>query len=365
VTREGLYPERIGPYRVTGLIVTFEIPRDVQLHTDAIVELIAPVFGAGTALRISSVGSEQPYTPDVVLDGQLPTMQLVKDALKEMGIRDKQREQLLQMLANITAITEQLRTDLPEIASKMKSTLDHADASMARVEKLLEDVAPTIRDGLTDARQALADVREVIRNVRERYKTWRERVDSITSGIDESVKLVRDIVKDNGPTITKFINDAGAIMVEVREKRLKEVEKIIAKIDKSMDNFMVSTAELRDLLVSQRPVLERTLANAQLASDQLKLATIEIRRSPWRLLYVPKDEELETDNLYDAARAFALAAGTLDAASQELRAVVEKTPDNKAEIERQIKHLELLFERFEDAEQRFKAALEERAPKSD
>ena len=153
-------------------------------------------------------------------------------------------------------------------------------------------------------------------------------------------------------------------MKDVREQKLKQFETVLGKAETSLDNVIAATGEVKELTVTQRPVLERTLANAQLASDQLKLATIEIRRSPWRLLYVPKDEELETDNLYDAARAFALAAGTLDSASSELRAVVEKSPNNKSEIERQIKHLELLFERFEESEKRFRAALEDRANSS-
>jgi hypothetical protein len=111
--------------------------------------------------------------------------------------------------------------------------------------------------------------------------------------------------------------------------------------------------------VGQRPVLERMVANLQLSADQLKLATIEIRRSPWRLLYKPDEKELETDNLYDAARSFALAAGTLDAATQSLQAVAEKTPNDQAKIEEMVKHLEALYERFEEAEAEFWKALKD------
>ena len=44
-------------------------------------------------------------------------------------------------------------------------------------------------------------------------------------------------------------------------------------------------------------------------------AMIEIRRSPWKVLYRPTEKELENELLYEATRSFAVAAADMKAAS--------------------------------------------------
>ena len=99
------------------------------------------------------------------------------------------------------------------------------------------------------------------------------------------------------------------------------------------------------------------MANAHLTSEQLKLASIEIRRSPWRLLYTPKQKELETDNLYDAARSFAMAAGALDSAVHGLKALSQDEAREPEDVQRMLDYLEKLVARFEEAETDFWTAL--------
>ena len=90
---------------------------------------------------------------------------------------------------------------------------------------------------------------------------------------------------------------------------------------------------------------------------QLKLAGIELRRAPWRLLYKPSDQELETDNLYDAARSFAQAAEALDATVHSLESVMDKGLADEAELQRRLDYLMRLFDRFQEAETSFWQAL--------
>jgi hypothetical protein len=53
---------------------------------------------------------------------------------------------------------------------------------------------------------------------------------------------------------------------------------------------------------------------------------MEIRRSPWKILYQPNSDQVAHENLYEAARSFVLAAGDLRAAGESLRLVVERDP---------------------------------------
>jgi hypothetical protein len=108
-------------------------------------------------------------------------------------------------------------------------------------------------------------------------------------------------------------------------------------------------------------VLERTIANFRLASDQIKLATIEVRRSPWRLLYSPTDKELATDQIYDAARSFSLAADALNSTADSLQAVLDRYGNQvKAEdpnFKLMLDNLRQTFEKFSQAENKFWEAL--------
>ena len=69
------------------------------------------------------------------------------------------------------------------------------------------------------------------------------------------------------------------------------------------------------------------LGSAALAGQQLKLATIEVRRSPWKLLYRPTATEVEHEMLYEAARSFALAAADVKAASRSAQAILDRHPE--------------------------------------
>ena len=69
--------------------------------------------------------------------------------------------------------------------------------------------------------------------------------------------------------------------------------------------------------------LGEVMGNASLASQQLKLTTAEIRRSPWKILYRPSVDELDHELLYEAARSFALAATDLKGASESVRRVLD------------------------------------------
>ncbi len=106
----------------------------------------------------------------------------------------------------------------------------------------------------------------------------------------------------------------------------------------------------------------RMVANLQITAGQLKLAAVEIRRSPWRLLHRPDDQEYETDNLYDAARSFALAAGALEASAASLQSVLEYDAVEKDQLQQKLDYFEKLFGKFKETEQSFWDALQKQAP---
>lgn len=359
------------PDRVIGKIVTFEIPKRYTLYDNAIIELNVPPLGTGTTLNIKNVGFDpkaetktnaegqvtdqfgcsrlgdawawQPGDPP--LTGGVAGSMLTANLVEDMGIGDLQRRQIQGIIANVNTLTTQLTQD-PE---KLRQIVDDLHAMMA-------------------------DARAFVAQLKTHSDTWFARLDSITDSTDKAVGAAKDILQDNQPVIKDAVAKARNTMdnAEVVTGRIRNetIDKITAMLDKanaSFDDIKTATSNLSTLVVTQRPVIERMIANLRLTSDQLKLTAVEVRRSPWRLLYKPTEEELDTDNLYNASRSFSLAATTLESTADSLNALMNRygreintaDPDLKLILQ----DLHATFEKFSQAETDFWKTLEKQAKK--
>lgn len=336
--------------RVIAKRATLNIPARYHIASNAIVQVVKPLFGTGSTLNITSVGNGQAYSQGQIIPVTIAPSLIAKQLVSEAGIGDKQREQLQQIIVNIRDTSDEMRETLPKLAAKLNTIA-------AKIEPLTVQAGPV----MDDAKTTLANVKDITTQLRDKTPVWSKRVDDITANTQQTVKAARDLIKDKDPQIRQTLDDVNAIAKNFREKTMVSVDQAVAKGTSAMENLRKSSLDLRGMITAQRPVLERALANAELTTDQLKLAAVEVRRSPWRLMYKPDDQELETDNLYDAARSFALAASTLDAASQSLKAVAADK-DNPQQVARVLDHLTTTFEQYEVAEKAFWDALKNRTP---
>lgn len=322
--------------------------------------------------------------PTGTIPGQIAGTTLTKSLTQDIGIGEQQRRQIAEILTdvrvlaanlremsgdlrkvtstlggksasvgeiidNINAATASLKKEVPEIAMQAKTTLGKADT-------IVEDA----KLAMADVKAAVKDAREVVADVKQRSQKWLGDIDAVTTAANEGVGRLRDLIKEKSPAVSESIDNLQMITRTVKEKTLVQIESALDKANSALENVRVVTDEAKGFVIGQRPVLERFVANAQLMSAQLKLAAIEVRRSPWRLLYSPDEKELETDNLYDAARSFALAASTLDAAADSLRTMQAKDPNNAAQIKRMLDDLEKLYGKYKEAEDHFWQALKDR-----
>ncbi len=317
---------------VLGQVVTFEIPSRYKVHRNATIELDVPTLGAGTKLNIRSLGSGDLYAPHAVLDGAIATNPLAQDIVANAGIREQQREKIRQILTNIAELTDALKRDVPAITSGARRVLDK-----------VEPMADQAQDAIGQLQQTLGDAREMVTAARQRSESWFDRIDSITESADQTLATLNTLMQDKDP-------DLRATMDQVRTMTTQLNEQTLPRLHAVLDDAKVVSDAARLTMVSQRPVIERTLANLQLASGQIKLTMVELRRSPWRLLYRPDKAEIAHDNLYDAARSFAMGASALDSAAASLRAVAEGRDGDDEQLKAFAAYLEALFARFREAE---------------
>ena len=337
VALEDQYEQAAG--RVIGKLITVEIPKHITICQNAVFQLVVPTLGSGTRLNIRSVGVGAKYDLNTHIEGTIASNELVKHVVHDAGIGDKQRTEIQTVIENIAAITTTLRDDIPGMTESLKQIIIDG------------------KSAITDLKQAAREIRQVMATINERKDSWLDRLDTITESTAEAASRFKRILKDKDTAIRQVVDNTRDITQTLNDKTLVQVDEALAKAAAALSDVKESSAQVRALIIGQRPVLERAVANAQLTTDQLKLAAIEIRRSPWRLLYKPGNKELETDNLYDAARSFALAASALEAGAQSLQSMAHNQPYGSPQIAKMLDHLESLFGRFTDAEDAFWNAL--------
>jgi ABC-type transporter Mla subunit MlaD len=338
--------------RITHQVVSFEIPRQYKLYDNARIELVTQLIGGGAALKITNVGSDPgnvdrdpatgarrrggawAYEPgDRPIPGDLARSPAVAQAVEDLGIGQRQRRQIQRIIANLEQLTAQTVDDpnqLKRILARIESITTKADQTLTRARALLDANSP-MRRALATAERMLDENRPVV-----------------------------------AQTMTKARNtmaNAQTITGRLRDQTMNKISRTLDKANAAMDDARSVASDVETMITTQRPVLEKMIANLRLTSDQLKLAAIEIRRAPWRLLYEPDEKELETENLYDAARSFALAAGTLDSTADSLRTLVER---DSGRIDGEDENLKLMldklhqsFEQLSEAEARFWQALKQ------
>jgi len=326
--------------RVVAKRVVFAIPDRYRIYQNASIELQQPFIGSGAALNIVSVGEGPVYDPATDIEGGLMPSALASQFAKDLGIEAQQRQEIKQIIHNVKELSDTLNQDVAVIMKEAKPMMEDARVAVA------------------DAKVALADARELVGKFNQRSELWMDRLDSISKSADEGLATANTLIQDKDPTIRSALDNVEAITKRAREQTMDQIKGALEKADEALANARDATAEFKTLIHANGPVLERTLANFQLTAGQLKLAAIEVRRSPWRLLYQPSDQEIAHDNLYDAARSFALAASAIDAATAGLDALVHKEPDNREAIQQRLEYLETLYQKFEEAEKRFWAELD-------
>jgi ABC-type transporter Mla subunit MlaD len=323
---------------VAGVLVEIAVDEDITLYEGATAFLERPLLGAGGTLNFESLGD--PGAPPLPEGGVIPGEPQVPQFMAQAGYGASQREQLQNILAGAEDLT--IKID-----------------------------------------QAVEDMRVVIADARERSGDWFERADrifttasdameEIRGGVDDGRALIASLqegVDENRPRVDQTIANVEAASASAREAVDRFNEETLALADDLLRQGRAAAEEARETIVrvdreiaEQAPEIRKSIANARLASDQLRLTAGEVRRTPWRLLYRPSERELEFELLYDAARTYASAVSDLRAASEsleELRETDAAEPDRAARLAGQI---ETAFERYEAAERRFLDLLGERTP---
>ncbi len=297
--------------------VQFELDDRFALYTDARIYVAGPLIGSDAWLEIVNFGGhadqQQVANADNVIAGESASM--LETLLGADGGR---------IMANVAAFTDEF------------SSYDQA------IDQILSDTE-TITGNVSGASAEIGQL--VTRINQEDWPEWTGRVSTflmwtneVTDELDQAVGAGHDLLASANAVITDNRSKIDSTLSNVEEttgssKRIAErfeqhtlaqAEELLGKagnaVDSASDVLEQASVDYPDWASS----LSHTMANGNLASQQLKLAIQEIRRNPWKLLYQPTPDELDFELLYDAARSFSLATVDLRAASESLERSLDK-----------------------------------------
>jgi uncharacterized protein YoxC len=235
---------------------------------------------------------------------------------------------------------------------------------------------PKANETIVALKQTADSATSLVKHAETKIDPVVEQYNGVAQHTGEVMVQVRDLAGDSKSDVRGTMKNLNQATSTVREKLpnlLEQVSTVLTKVDRSINSAQVAledvqktVANTRDISASLRTVisgnkgrLESIVSGLKATSDNLKATSIEVRRSPWRLLYKPEANEMANLNLYDTARQFAEGAGSLSDAATALRDAMSDPNSDKAQIELLVKHLDDSFQAFHQTERKLWAAVKE------
>lgn len=297
-----------------GLLVTFSIPTKYVLREGAGVGVQSGLTGS-TVLNVFDLGKGTPLADGAVL----------------VGVGDPKSKAIASLgNAKISETVEAFKAT----AQTATQTLAHAKEKIDPAFAMYEKIADPAADAVTKVRDLVEEARPSV------------------NGTLSNLNAATGTVKESIPETMRRVNATLAKVEDSVEKLQTSVDDVKAAVTNARD----ASSAARSVLVSNRSRLDAIVASVKTTGDNLRAASAEIRRSPWRLLYKPNRGEMANLNLYDAARHFADGANDMSDAATALRdALAAKDVDEK-QLRAMVERLDRSFDSFQKVE----AALWER-----
>lgn len=344
-----------------GIDVRIAVNSEIIINENANASLVVPLLGAGGTLNFTSLGNPKRVESFQGASAKLEPGEVLAAGIAPPGF-----------LAQAGFGPEQVAT-LRSVIKNADTTMDRVGSIATKFEESLPKIADEIEAGINDARAAVNDVQSMTEKANKRFDVWADSVDSTLANANEASQAIPQLVANADEGITearKVVASAQNIIDEADPKIMATLDSVTSAAEhfdthtvKEVDMFLadarsvIQTAEgpivaFGQALAEELPGLRKVFANLRLASDQAKLAMVEIRNSPWRILYQPSRKEIEQELEFGAARTYADAVSDLRAASEALQALTSHGGNiDTGEIERLQNQLRDAFERYQKLEE--------------
>jgi len=327
------------------LHVVINLDQSLQVYEDAVVLRLMNLLGSTATLNFTSLGGEKPLIKpgSDFLIAAVPSSGVLASILGPYNAT--KADKLIQDLVDFGDLLARLPKDYD---TKVVPMLDNAGTIAADLRADYTEWRGKIGGALTSAQGAMGKLDTSMGDVQGLLQRNAPKIDSTIANLDSASVTANDALK------------------HINAETVPHVDSALRKAESSVDGFGKSIDIVHDLLLQRSPDISEMLSSLRTTAAQLKLASMEIRRSPWKILYQPNSDQVAHENLYEAARSFVLAAGDLRAAGESLRLVVERDPgryETDAKFRESVQQMVTdSLEKYEQAQQQLNSVLMAPAP---
>ena len=344
----------VGDKRPTCYMVqvTVSLQKQYTIHKDARIMISQALVGQSAEINIEDVGIGEKVT-DFVMGGEASPFAA---AAGEVGIGDKERQSVAQIIEDVRAIAASLKTDVPAVVEK-------ANKAIAEVKEILSENRENVKAAIANAKGTTENVQALVAENRENVKAAISNTKGATENVVATTQNIQQMIAENREEVHQTIVHARSAVENVDKESAAIVGNVKATtedIKAAVADFKVIATDAKALVSTNRGNIATSLQNFRETSDHLLALSKEVRRAPWRLFATPDKKEVESLNLYDSARAFAQAATDIQTCADTLQVMIEARKEgvavNPEILQGMQKRLEETFARYQEAE---KALLKE------
>jgi len=334
--------------------VTAELPKRYAVHQNALVTIQQALVGQSAMINIVDVGHGELATKPLTGHQTSP----FADAATQLGIGDAEKKNVSAILENLRDATQRIREDLPDIIAKLKTTgtnlaevSEKAKGTLKRVDGILDENRANLKEAVANTRDLTADAKKKVGETLENLKAASAKINAVLDEnrgpLKETVANARDL-SAGGKAFVKKVDTAF-------DGLLPKIKAASGSLKQGLDDFKVIAADTKALIATNKGNLATTAQNLKKTSEHLLALSKEVRRAPWRLFAKPDKEEVESLNLYDVARDFAMAATDLESVSDTLQVMLEAKGKGVAVDQEMLKamaeNLKHTYEKYQKAEE--------------
>ena len=314
--------------------VEFTFPKKYLLRHEPMLRIQTGVTGA-SCLNFESLGKGEKLPPNEEIAGRAGGLSETLAMISQLG------EPMRNILGTVDKKTLPAVNDA---VAKYGKTAETFTATGEHATKLIDNahaqVDPAMKKYHTVAdrtAEMMVKIRDLFGDTTPDFRTTAANLASISASVDKKLPSIIDRVDGLLVKLDKTVESTNAALEDVKSTAI---------------NAKDLTASAKNVITGNRGKLDSMIAGLKTTSDNLKNATAEIRRSPWRLLYKPAPNEMANLNLYDAAREFADGANELNDASLALRDALQNQQVDKESLEKLMKRVMKSFDGFQAVEQK-------------
>jgi len=251
-------------------------------------------------------------------------------------------------LHKMHAIMDKLEDSLASIKNELDA--GNKNAVIAKIHQTIQDISEIAADAKPRIKSVMTGVEAIIASAKPKVDDIFKTVDQLFSDAGKLVNNADNLVAGANELIDEFNKLAKGEIAETITK-IHEASKSVVKI---AGDFAKVSEGAKDIVAMNGENIDEIIDNMGQVASNLKAASKEIRRSPWRLLYRPKKDEIHSQNIHDAARSFSAGASQLDQALAKLKGLAEANPNgvpaNDPQLKKIAEQIKKTFEKFTDAE---------------